>query len=66
VEQTAHLLHTWLIWGVLNVLHTWCTPGRFFITHANRVVIAKIIKKTETHIEIVFSFIPPQVFGVLG
>ena len=31
-------------------------PGPFFIAHVNRVVIAKIIKKTETRIEIVFSF----------
>jgi hypothetical protein len=35
---SAHLVHTW----------------PFFITHANRVVIAKIIKKTERRIEIVF------------
>ena len=27
-----------------------------FIAHANRVVIAKIIKKTETDMEIVFSY----------
>jgi len=38
----------------------------FFISHVKGVVIAKIIKKTERRIEIVFSFIPPQVFGVLG
>ena len=30
-------------------------PGPFFIAHAAGVVIAKIIKKTETRIEIVYS-----------
>ena len=35
----------------------------FFIAHANRVVIAKINKKTERHIEIIFSFISPLVSG---
>ena len=36
-------------------------PWPFFIAHANRVVIAKIIKKAETRIVIVFLFIPPLV-----
>jgi hypothetical protein len=33
----------------------------FFISHVKGVVISKIIKKTETLIVIIFSFISPQV-----
>jgi len=51
----SSLYHPWLIWGVPNVLHPCIIPGPFFIAHAAGVVIAKIIKKTETRIEIVYS-----------
>jgi len=44
-----------------DFFYPYIIPGPFFIAHAAGVVIAKIIKKTGTGIEIVFSFILPLV-----
>ena len=65
MERNLSLYYPWLLECEHFVLYPWAIPGHFFIAHANRVVIAKIIKKTERRIEIVFSLIPSEVSGWL-
>ena len=57
VERNLSLYYPWLLECEHFVLYPQAIPGHFFIVHANRVVIAKIIKKAETRIVIVFLFI---------